>query len=122
MGIRYKYSTGPVENAIGFSVTLPGESRTFFAKAVNNGNKPATVKVVLFRLNGKKQTVRVRTLTLRPGESNLGIFTVGQLLEFEVVFVVNSAHVLVSGWGKNKNGRLVSAHRFTQSELHRTVL
>ncbi|WP_409346746.1 hypothetical protein [Paenibacillus sp. MBLB4367] len=121
MGIRYKYSTGPVENAI-FALTLPGESRTFFAKAVNNGSKTATVKVVLFALNGKKRIIRVRSLPVKPGESNLGIFNVGQLLQFEVVFIVNSAHVLVSGWGKNEKGRLVSAHRFTQNELHRTIL
>ncbi|MFB8372254.1 hypothetical protein ACWIE6_00470 [Paenibacillus taichungensis] len=111
-----KYSTGPVENAIN-TATVPGESRTFFAKAVNNGSSNATVRVRLFRLNGAKALVSTFTFTLAPGSSSFRVLNVANLVQFEVEYTTTSKHVLVSGWGKNATGRLVAAHRFSPTEL-----
>lgn len=111
-----RYSTGPVENAINLS-TVPGESRTFFAKAVNNGSSTAKVRIRLFRLNGEKTLVRSVIFTLAPGASGFRVLNVANLVQFEVEFTTNSKHVLVSGWGKNASGRLVAAHRFSPTEL-----
>ncbi|MFB5676306.1 hypothetical protein ACE3NQ_07895 [Paenibacillus terreus] len=111
-----KYSTGPVENAVG-NVGAPGESRTFFVKALNNGHKAARVKILLYRLNGSKVLVETRTFTLPAQSSNFRALNVANLLQFEVQIKTDSPRVLVSGWGKNAKGRLVAAHRFVQEEL-----
>ncbi|WP_440116658.1 hypothetical protein [Paenibacillus sp. QZ-Y1] len=111
-----KYSTGPVENAINLA-TVPGESRTFFAKAVNNGRSTAQVRVRLYRLNGAKVLISTVTFTLAPGASSFRVLNVANLVQFEVEFTTNSKHVLVSGWGKNASGRLVAAHRYSPTEL-----
>jgi hypothetical protein len=114
------YSTGPVENAINIS-TLPGESRTFLVKAVNNGLSSARVKIQLFRLNGKKVLVATRTFTLAAGSSDYRVLNVAQLFQFEVQIKTDSKKVLVSGWGKNASGRLVAAHRYTPEEFAKKV-
>lgn len=111
-----KYSTGPVENAIG-NFGTPGESRSFFVKALNNGHKTARVKILLYRLNGSKVLVETRTFTLPAKSSNFRVLNVANLLQFEVQIKTDSRNVLVSGWGKNAKGRLVAAHRFVQEEL-----
>ncbi|WP_158702746.1 hypothetical protein [Paenibacillus faecalis] len=116
-----KFSTGPVENAINVT-TLPGESRTFFVKAVNNGRTSARVQIRLFRLNGEKVLVATRTFTLAPGSSAFRVLNVAQLAQFEVQIRTNSRHVLVSGWGKNAAGRIVAAHRYTPEELAKSVV
>ncbi|MGM1048226.1 hypothetical protein SAMN05661091_4708 [Paenibacillus uliginis N3/975] len=115
-----RYSTGPVENAINVA-TLPGESRTFFVKAVNNGQSSARVEIKLFRLNGSKVLVDTRTFTLAAGSSAFRVLNVSQLLHFEVQIRTDSTHVLVSGWGKNASGRIVAAHRYTPEELAKKV-
>ncbi|WP_211746152.1 hypothetical protein [Paenibacillus sp. Marseille-Q4541] len=115
-----KYSTGPVENAINLA-TVPGESRTFFAKAINNGPTTAVVRIKLYRLNGEKVLITNTTLTLAPGASGFRILNVANLVQFEVEYTTHSKHVLVSGWGKNVNGRLVAAHRFSPTELAKKV-
>lgn len=116
MSVNIKYSTGPVENAIGIA-GLPGTSRTLLVKALNNGKKTATVTIRLFALNGKKVLKATRTFTLAAGVSDFSEFNVANFLQFEVTISTNSKYVLVSAWGKNVNGRLVAAHRFTQREL-----
>ncbi|MCR8642755.1 hypothetical protein NV379_08770 [Paenibacillus sp. N1-5-1-14] len=113
-----RYSTSPVENAKGIS-GLPGTSVQFFAKALNNSKKKATITFQLFRLNGQKVLLDTQTFTLAPGSSGFRTFDVSQLFQFEVVFTVSNCNVLVSGWGKNKAGQLVAAHRFAQAELTR---
>lgn len=116
MSVHINYSTGPVENAIGVT-GLPGASRTIFVKALNNGKKSATVTIQLFALNGKKILKATRTLKLAAGSSGFIELNVANLFQFEVSITTNSNRVLVSAWGKNKNGNLVAAHRFTQNEL-----
>lgn len=115
-----KYSTGPVENAINVAL-LPGESRTFFVKAVNNGPSSAKVEIKLFRLSGTKVLIDTRTFTLAAGSSTFRILNVSQLLQFEVQIKTDSKDVLVSGWGKNASGRLVAAHRYTPEELVKKI-
>ncbi|MBB3113896.1 hypothetical protein FHS18_006011 [Paenibacillus phyllosphaerae] len=121
MAIGIKYSTGPVENAIRLD-TLPGLSRVVFAKVLNNGSRRTTVTVRLFRLNGAKVLVDSRTLTLNPGSSSVVDLVVADLFQFEVQFIVRNKNVLVSAWGKNRNGVPVAVHRFTQQELNKTFI
>ncbi|MEW9702773.1 hypothetical protein [Paenibacillus sp. SI8] len=120
MAIAIKYSTGPVENAIGIN-KLPGISRVVFAKALNNSSKRATVHVRLFRLNGKKSLVASHTLTLAPGSSGFVQLNVAQLFQFEIEFIVKEKNVLVSAWGK-RNGVPVAVHRFTQEEMNKIYI
>lgn len=115
-----KYSTGPVENAVN-TFTLPGISRTFFVKALNNGERSARVQIRLFRLNGTKVLRDTRTFTLAPGTSTFRVLNVSQLLQFEVQIKTDSDKVLLSGWGKNASGILVAAHRFAHEELVKQV-
>ncbi|MFB9328831.1 hypothetical protein ACFFSY_23090 [Paenibacillus aurantiacus] len=121
MAIGIKYSTGPVENAIGFA-DVPGISRTVFAKVLNNGSKRTRVTINLYRLNGKKTLISSQTLTLNPKSSSLAELFVANLLQFEVQFIVRSQNVLVSAWGKNKKGAPVAVHRFTQQEMTKSYI
>lgn len=121
MGFIYVYSTGPVENTIGGGAT-PGASETVYAKALNNSNcKRARVIIRLYRLNGHKKLVATRTLSLAPLSSGFAVLDVAELVQYEVRFVTFSKKVLVSAWGKDAEGNLVAAQRFTQAELHKTV-
>jgi hypothetical protein len=122
MAIKVIFTTGPVENAIGFN-DVPGVSRSIFVKALNNSTrKKATVRIDLFLLNGKKRKIASRTFTLRPQSSNFAELRVELAPQFEVRITTDNVNVLVSAWGKTARGRLVAAHRFTQNEMVRSIV
>jgi hypothetical protein len=116
----FKYSTGPVENSVNVddSFTPPGASSFVFVKALNNSTcNSARVRVKLFELNGRKRLVSNQSFTLRRFESNFVILDVATLAQYEVQIFTSHKSVLVSAWGKNADGQLVAAQRFTQQEL-----
>lgn len=112
------YSTGPLENAIGIS--KPGASSTVWVKVLNNNRECKTnVEVKVFKLDGHKQEVFCKPLTINPLASGFVFADVSMLDEFEVRIIVKNepANVLVSVFGKDCEGRLVAAHRLVHSEL-----
>lgn len=122
MAIGFKYSTGPVENAINIG-ERPGLSRTVFAKALNNNSTRATtVTIRLYRLNGAKTLVDTQTLNLAPRSSGFVVLNVAQLFQYEIQFIVRNKNVLVSAWGKDVKGAPVAVHRFTQKEMKKVLI
>lgn len=112
------YSTGPIENAIGFSC-LPGESYTVFVKVLNNSKDDnVKAKIKLFSLNGKKDKVFSEIIEVSPLSSKLVELKVADLTEFEIQIKLNRHDdVLISAFGKNRNGNLVPSHRVLHSEF-----
>ncbi|MDQ0062225.1 hypothetical protein [Paenibacillus harenae] len=120
MAVNYKYSTGPVENSVNVDTTFtpPGASSFVFVKALNNSTcNNVRVRVKLFELNGAKRLLTDRLLTLSRFQSDFVILEVASLAQYEVQILTGNRKVLVSVWGKNADGQLVAAQRFTQREL-----
>lgn len=117
MTVFYKFTTGPVENVIEGGPI--GISNQVYVKALNNcKTNNAKVRIKVYSLNtGHKKLVDSKSFTLTPWQSDFERFITNSYVQYEIEVSVSSADVLVTVWGKNRAGRLVAAHRFTQQEL-----
>lgn len=106
------YSTGPLENL------ASNRSTTVFTKVLNNSRKRSTkVRVLVYRLNGRKKLISSRLLTIPPKSSSF-VETVlnSNVFQFEVrIKVLGSA--LLGVFGKTARGNLNPSHRLVHSEL-----